>query len=568
MKRNGFTTFPFASLSLFLLIVPGVRAQCGTPGQGSEMAAGRVFDDLDRDGQHAPGEPGVAGVSVSNGCEVVVTDADGLYRVRLAPGQILFVSQPSGYVVPVDENNLPLFYYRHYPDGTPAEIAGAPVEWLWPVVEPTGPLPAEIDFPIRRLGSEDTRFTAHAFADTQAQTDLDQDMLREDLVNSLFGNPYQAEFSLTVGDIVFDNLGLYDRHKEMMGLIGIPQWNLPGNHDINFESPDAHYANETYKKHFGPTYYSFNYGNVHIVALNNIEYAGAGQTRFENGTYRGYISEDQLYWLERDLARVPEDKLIVIATHISLISEASDGDPSHDITGPYTENFDRLLALLRPFRNVYGLAGHDSSNSWKVEIGHEHGWTGQSWIAHTLAEVRGSGWTRGQRDLRGVADAMMEDGNPNGFYLLKFDDVTLIPEFIPFPYGTDAAQRLRVMLDPELGAPAGGAVNRGVLQTGTKVVVNLFDGGERDTVTLSLDDGPPAQMRYVVRTDPFVEAAYRRFADTDQAYVPPAPSAHIWEYDLPEDLAPGLHTVVVETEDEFGQRQRGVLSFEVTSAAR
>ena len=100
------------------------------------------------------------------------------------------------------------------------------------------------------------------------------------------------------------------------------------------------------------------------------------------------------------------------------------------------------------------------------------------------------------------------------------------------------------------------------------MVVNLFDGGERDTVTLSLDDGPPAQMRYVVRTDPYVEAAYRRFADTDQAYVPPAPSAHIWEYDLPEDLAPGLHTVVVETEDEFGQRQRGVLSFEVTSAAR
>ena len=138
MKRNGSTIFPFAGLSLFLLIAPGVRAQCGTPGQGSEMATGRVFDDLDRDGQRAPGEPGVAGVSVSNGCEVVVTDADGLYRVRLAPGQILFVSQPSGYVVPVDENNLPLFYYRHYPDGTPAEIAGAPVEWLWPVVEPTG----------------------------------------------------------------------------------------------------------------------------------------------------------------------------------------------------------------------------------------------------------------------------------------------------------------------------------------------------------------------------------------------------------------------------------------------
>ena len=28
---------------------------------------------------------------------------------------------------------------------------------------------------------------------------------------------------------------------------------------------------------------------------------------------------------------------------------------------------------------------------------------------------------------------MMEDGNPNGFYVLKFNNVELIPEFIPFP---------------------------------------------------------------------------------------------------------------------------------------
>ena len=568
MKRYGFAISPGFSLLALLLIEPGLNAQCVTPGEGADMVMGGVFEDLNRDGQQGPGESGVAEVSVSNGCEVVVTESDGLYQVGLAPGQILFFSQPSGYVVPVDENNLPLFFYRHYPDGTPTAIEGAPVEWLWPVIEPTGPLPERIDFPIHRLSSEETRFTAHAFADPQARSDLGEDMLREDLVNTLLGNPYQAQFAITVGDVVFDNLGLYDRHKEMIGLIGIPQWNLPGNHDMNFESPNAHYANETYKKHFGPTYYSFNYGNAHIVALNNVEYAGAGQPGFENGIYRGFIPDDQMLWLERDLANVPADKLIVIATHISLISEASDGDPSHNVTGPATDNFDQLLELLRPFHNVYGLAGHDTSNSWKVEINHEHGWTGKPWIAHTLAEVRGSGWTRGPRDLRGVADAMMEDGNPNGFYLLKFDDVTLIPEFIPFPYGRDADQRLRAVLDPELAPPVDGGINRGVLQPDTKVVVNLFDGGERDIVRLSLDGGARTPMRYVVRTDPFMEASFRRFADTEEAFVRPATSAHIWEFDLPDDLASGIHSVVVESEDEFGQEQRGVLSFEVTAVAR
>jgi hypothetical protein len=393
-------------------------------------------------------------------------------------------------------------------------------------------------------------------------------MLREELVNTLLGNPYGAKFSITVGDVVFDNLGLYDRHKEMIGLIGIPQWNLPGNHDMNYESPNAHYANETYKKHFGPTYYSFDYGNAHVVALNNVEYAGARQDGSGPGPYRGFISEDQIRWLEQDLANVARDKLIVIATHISLVSEASDGDPSHDVTGPRTENFDRLLELLQPFANVFGLAGHDTSNSWKVEINHEHGWTGQPWIAHTLAEVRGSGWTRGPRDLRGVADAMMEDGNPNGFYLLKFDDVTLVPEFIPFPYGRDAAQRLRIVLDPELEDAADGSINRGMLRTGTKVVVNLFDGGERDRVELSLDGGPTTPMRYVVRTDPFMEKAYSRLAETRDAFPRPAVSSHIWEFDLPQNLAPGIHSAVVESEDEFGQQQRGVLSFEVTGVAR
>ena len=161
-------------------------------------------------------------------------------------------------------------------------------------------------------------------------------------------------------------------------------------------------------------------GNAHVVALTTLSTPAQDNATPATGFIVG-LFQHQMLWLERDLANVAEDKLIVIATHISLISEASDGNPSHEITGPHTDNFDQLLELLLPFNNVYGLAGHDTSNSWKVEINHEHGWTGQPWIAHTLAEVRGSGWTRGPKDLRGVADAMMEDGNPR-LLLLKFDD--------------------------------------------------------------------------------------------------------------------------------------------------
>ena len=74
---------------------------------------GIVFDDLNQDGQRDSSEQGIADVSVSNGCVVVQTDSDGNYEIDLATNQILFISQPTGYVVPVDNNNLPQFFYRH-----------------------------------------------------------------------------------------------------------------------------------------------------------------------------------------------------------------------------------------------------------------------------------------------------------------------------------------------------------------------------------------------------------------------------------------------------------------------
>lgn len=542
--------------------LPGLAwAQCDPGRPGAEFATGSVFVDSNGDGRKNGSESGLSGVAVSNGCNVVLSDGQGNYRIDIAANEILFISKPAGYSVPVDEFQVPRFFYRHYPDGTPEEIAGTAVEWLFPVIEATGPLPATIDFPLVPDNSERATFLAHGFADTQARYDLGQDMLREDLVNPLVGNPYEVEFGLTVGDVVYDNLALYERHKRMMSLMEIPQWNLPGNHDVNFNSPNAYFANESYKRHYGPTYYSFNQGNVHFVALNNVEYAGAGQ-EFADGRYRGYITENQLSWLENDLAHVATDKLIVIATHIPLITEATDSNGT-TATGPSTENFSRLLDILAPFQNIYGLAGHDTSNSWKVEIDHQHGWSGQPWLAHTLAEVRGNGWDRGQEDLRGVRDAMMQDGNPNGFYLLHFDDTRLTPEFIPFPFGADAAQRLRITLDPPLTEEAQGSINRGVLHRNTKLVVNLFDGGVRDSVWYSLDGGPRLSMQYTVRTDPFAEKAYQRFLDTDSAFSSPTLSSHIWEAELGNELSTGLHSIVVTSEDEFGQRQRGNFTFEV-----
>ena len=540
-----------------------VLAQCNNTRADAEIARGTVFLDANQNLLKEPVEFGVAGVVVSNGCNTVLTDSAGDYQISLAPTEILFISKPADYSTPVDENNIPQFFYRHYPNGTPNEITGTSVEWLWPVIEPTGILPDSIDFPLFPSTMANENFLAHGFADTQAQYGTGQDMVREELVNPLIGNPYGAKFGLTVGDVVFDNLGLYERHKAMMGLMDIPQWYLPGNHDMNFESPNGYFANETYKKHFGPTYYSFDYGNVHFVMLNNVEYAGEGKD-FGLSEYRGYINPIQLQWLQSDLNHIPPEKLLVIASHIPLIAEADDGI-SEPTAGPNTENFSELLQILEPFEHIYGLAGHDTSNSFKVEVNHNHGWTGSPWIAHTLAEVRGSGWVRGPKDLRGVRDAMMEDGNPNGFYVLKFNNTKLTPEFIPFPSGPDGTNRMRIMLDPIIDQAEGSSIHRGSLSDDTKIVVNLFDGGVRDMVWASLDGAADQLMTYTVRTDPFIELLFEEFLNSDDAYPTPDRSSHIWELPLPAGLNIGLHHIVVSSTDEFGQTQQGTFSFEITN---
>jgi hypothetical protein len=139
----------------------------------------------------------------------------------------------------------------------------------------------------------------------------------------------------------------------------------------------------------------------------------------------------------------------------------------------------------------------------------------------------------------------------------------LIPEFIPFPFGPDSAKRMRITLEPNLNSPKTGSVNRGTIENPTKVVVNLFDGGVRDLVWVSIDGSPEELMTYTIRTDPFVESQYAKFLNTDDAYSTPVLSSHIWEYRLPTILNNGLHSIVITSEDEFGQKQTDTFTFEI-----
>ncbi|MDP4679709.1 MAG: calcineurin-like phosphoesterase family protein [Cyclobacteriaceae bacterium] len=515
------------------------------------QAKGTVYLDANENGFRDSGEKGIEGVKVSNGVEVVKTNAQGYYTIELLPESILFISKPANYRVPLNESQLPQIYYRHYPDGTP-EIA----DWKWPVIKPTGPLPKTIDFALLNGESIDS-FKAMGFADPQTTTDEELDMMRKAIIDALFGNPYDARFGLVAGDVVNNNLALYERHNKLMAQIGIPMWNVPGNHDLNPESPNYKYSTQTFKSVFGPDYYSFDYGQVHFLALNNVGFKGKGKG------YEGHIDADQMKWIENDLKDVPSDKLIMIITHIPLLTYANNRTFPKSIN---TDNFDELLKVLGRFQYVYTISGHDTSNSWKVEINHTHGWHGYPFIAHTLAESRGGGWGSGPKDERGVRPATMEDGNPNGYYVFYFEGNTVKPQFIPA--GGDPNDRLRITLDPQLAYPDSEVqtfplgLDRGMQVDSMFVVVNFFDGGERDLIIISLDGKKPVTMDYIERTDPFYERLYLKYKDTEYSFRSPAVSSHIWQYALPS-LESGIHSAVVTAKDEFGFEDSEVFTFEI-----
>ena len=236
------------------------------------IATGVVFEDRSGAGWRQPGDPGIAGVLLSNGRDVVKTDRDGRYTLPMDDEAIIFVVKPSGYAVPVERGMmLPRFYYIHQPKGTPAHLS---LDYRG--IEPTGALPSSIDFALRKV-DEPSRFDVLLFADPHAGSPAEIDFIRDDVVNALIGT--KAAFGITAGDMMSDDLSLYARYNRIIGQIGVPLYNVVGNHDLNLDAPDGKYARETFKQTFGPSYYAFEHGGALFLMLDNVDYFGAHSNR-------------------------------------------------------------------------------------------------------------------------------------------------------------------------------------------------------------------------------------------------------------------------------------------------
>ena len=94
----------------FIISGSSLFAQCERSRVGAQIAQGIVFADTNKNGVREADETGIPGVSLSNGCDVVISNSDGRYEISIAPTEIIFLSKPSNYLVPLDEFNLSLIH--------------------------------------------------------------------------------------------------------------------------------------------------------------------------------------------------------------------------------------------------------------------------------------------------------------------------------------------------------------------------------------------------------------------------------------------------------------------------
>lgn len=403
-----------------------------TPG----TVRGKVFDDRDRDSRSQTGDDGVPGVMVSNGREVVRTDEGGNYALPAYDGMTVFVTKPASWEVPLDEQNFPQFFYHHLPEGSPPlRFEGLP---------PTGALPTAINFPLVE-STETDDVSCAVIGDTQTYSNQELGFLRDGVVNDLGERDDLSRCgALIVGDVAGDDLGLYPRIKEVMSLAGVPVRAVPGNHDLDYDANRDENSFDTYKREIGPEYYSYDIGDAHFIGLDNVRYPcrpkddDDGLHPFcndpaEHPTYTGIIGSQQLRWLANDLASVPTDKLIVIGTHIPLVSYLDQDFAKHQ-----TEDVKALYRLLegRPALSVSGhtqvvenLAPGDSYAGWQTTLGLD-----TVPFRHLTVGAASGGWWTGDLSTAGsssgiLPEAIDREGGPPGYMDLKLDGSSYVETY-------------------------------------------------------------------------------------------------------------------------------------------
>lgn len=342
------------------------------------FSSNRVINGIIRSGKNPVSE-----VQVTDGVNIVTTDQNGMYTLEVQPqSTMVYYSLPSGYESPV-VNGVPLFYQFLSPD-RPKQT---------------------VDFLINKANKPQKKHAFILWADPQVLETSEFDLLEDvvaDVKQTLKSFPDAVPVhAISAGDNVFDRLQFYDQYKQVISTLNLPFYQVIGNHDMDYNHRSNELSAVSFSKAFGPTHFSFNVGQVHYVVLKNVFYYG------DSYRYMGYVTENQLQWLEKDLKSVRPGSTVVVSMHIPIVYGESEKSGSYATTlSNSVMNRAALYKILAPF-NTHILAGH-SHTQWYTQAAPT--------IAEHVHAAASGAWWQGE---------ICTDGSPKAYTVYEVDGDSL-----------------------------------------------------------------------------------------------------------------------------------------------
>lgn len=491
-----------------------------------EIISGTVFHDQNGNGQMDSGEQGIEGVLVSNGRDITATDSNGAYQLEVEDNSFVFVIKPRGWNTPVGEHNIPEFFSLISSEGAGADNFQG--------IAPATPGDLQsVNFALYPQEESDD-FRVLVFGDTQPRDKAELNFFMNDTVHEVTG--IDAAFGTTLGDLVFDDLDLFEPLNEIIGTIGLPWRHIIGNHDIDFSANNNWDARGAYFRNYGPSSYAFSWGSAHFIAVDNIRWIVEEDDRY----YRTGFGEQQMEFISNFLEQVSEDELVFFLSHIPLVEST-----------PWQDDDERLrfYELISDYPNAVTFSAHTHRHYHRF-ISAEDGWpeSAASDYHHSISmgTVNGSWWA-GAPDAYGIPHSLMRDGTPIGYGFLDIS-------------GNDWKLTYKVSRRPadfQMHIYTSDEVSVSEL-TGTEVFANVFNALPGAKVEMKIgESGEWRPMERTAERDPLYMAMRDRELAVEgevpfrQSGNGNADPRHLWKTTITEDLAPGTYTIYVRSEDDW-----------------
>ena len=365
---------------------------------------GRVVDNV--------GTP-LEGVVVSDGLQSVKTLANGKFYMNSTVDAVrfVFVSTPSGYMPPV-ESGKPKFYKAK----SSAAVSGGIYDFGDYVLTP-------VDNP--------NRYTLLITADPQPRKyskwnndriaykslDVCEDLYSE-LADVASGISGRQVYGICLGDIVHEDMTLFDTYDNALAKLGYPTYNVIGNHDNNPDAADDDAAAVPFESHYGPRNFSFNIGGIHYVVLDDLIMKDNGSGKLTSSD-RG-ITDEIWAWLQSDLAFIPTSSKLMVCSHGPMFRVINGNERSNtSLHGPDYGD------LINDYSEIHAWAGHTHETfNYNYPTNHRH----KRVQVHTLARSTGELWT----------NEYLASGTPRGFTVVEVDNGTVTWKFHPVTRQTGA----------------------------------------------------------------------------------------------------------------------------------